>query len=43
MGRAGLDRLAARDGYECAVVTDDGRAFTTPGARHIGGGAGGQR
>lgn len=33
MGEAGLDWLAKRvaDGYESAAVTDDGRAFTSPG------------
>ncbi|MEU4428675.1 FAD:protein FMN transferase [Actinoplanes sp. NPDC024001] len=33
MGEAGLGWLAKRvaDGYESAVVTDDGRAFTSPG------------
>jgi thiamine biosynthesis lipoprotein len=31
MGEAGLGWLAARTGYESAVVTDDGRAFSSTG------------
>ena len=33
MGEAGIAWLAERtaEGYETAVVTDDGRAFTSPG------------
>jgi thiamine biosynthesis lipoprotein len=31
MGRPGLDWLARLDGYESAAVTDDGRAFRSPG------------
>jgi thiamine biosynthesis lipoprotein len=31
MGMAGLDWLAILTGYECAVVTDEGRLFTSPG------------
>jgi thiamine biosynthesis lipoprotein len=31
MGEAGLSWLAARTGYESAVVTDDGRAFSSTG------------
>jgi thiamine biosynthesis lipoprotein len=29
MGEPGLAWLAGRTGYECAAVTDDGRAFTS--------------
>ena len=31
MGRAGLDWLAALDGYESGVVTEDGEAYRSPG------------
>ncbi|WP_412543380.1 FAD:protein FMN transferase [Longispora sp. K20-0274] len=31
MGRAGIDWLAGLTGYGCAVVADDGAAFTSPG------------